>query len=75
METSTAGVVEISVMGGDDYKLDFVKDKTVGEYLNDAGIDVADGQSVSLNGEKISDFSQMVSPEGQIVVASQVANG
>lgn len=75
MSTSTAGVIEISVMGGDDHQVDFVKDKTVGEYLNDAGIDVGEGQSVSLNGEEIKDFGQMVSPEGQIVVASRVANG
>ncbi len=75
MSTSTAGVIEITVMGGDDHQVDFVEDKTVGDYLNEAGIDVEAGQSVSLNGEEIKDFGQVVYPEGQIVVASRVANG
>ena len=75
MSTSTVGVIEIAVMGGDDYQVDFVKDKTVGDYLEEAGIEVGEGQSVSLNGEEIDNFQEMVSPEGQIVVASRVANG
>ncbi len=75
MSTSTAGVIDIVVMGGDDYKIDFAKDKTVADYLDEAGIDIGDGQSVSLNGEEIRNLEQMVSPEGQILVASRVSNG
>ena len=75
MSTSTVGVINITVMGGDDHSIDFAKDKTVGDYLNEAGIDIGDGQSVSLNGEEIKNLDEMVSPEGQIVVASRVSNG
>lgn len=75
MSTTAAGVIEITVMGGDDYKIDFARDKTVGDYLNEAGIDIGEGESVSLNGEEVKSMEDMVSPEGQIVVASRVSNG
>lgn len=66
--------VKISVMGGDDHTVDFVEGKTISGYLKDEGIEVRDGQTVSLNGETVS-LDTVASPEVNIVVAGRSSNG
>jgi hypothetical protein len=48
---------------------------TVQYYLNAAEVEVTQDVSVSLNGEPITDFRQVVEPGSVLVVAPNISNG
>jgi hypothetical protein len=80
-QNSASEVVHVSVFGSDDVKRpSLTPGHTVGQYLSDAGFAVEKGQTVSLNGQPVTDPNNTVVESNPgtvnaIVVTSRVANG
>lgn len=75
---SVPEVVHVSAFGGDVKRSNFSAGHTVDQYLNDAGITVDQGQTVSLNGSPTTLDTVVESNPGTvnaIVVTNKVANG
>lgn len=74
-DTATPAWAQVAVLGGDVANIDVTEGKTIAQALEDAGVTVEHGQSVSVNGEMITDFEQPLQPGTVVAVVTKIRNG
>jgi len=67
--------IQVAVLGGDVSTIDFQEGLTVGQALEQAGVQVANGQVVTLNGAPVQDMDQTLEADSVLNVVGRVRNG
>lgn len=74
-EQQTNQWVQVAVLGGDVHTIDLTEPKTVNQVLGEAGLELGQGQVVTVNGAPVTDFEQTLEPNTVVNVVSAVKNG
>ena len=74
MANNDLPTVRVSVMGGESTTFDHQPGRTVGEWLQDAGVNLGKSQSVTVNGEPARETDR-VETGAIVTVASKISNG
>ena len=67
--------VQVTVLGGDVHNIDVGEGKTVAQALEEAGITVQDGQSITVNGRPVTNTDQALEAGTVISVVGKIRNG
>ena len=67
--------VQVTVLGGDVHNIDVTEGKTIAQALEEAGITVQGGQSITVNGRPVTDTNQALEAGTVISVVGKIRNG
>jgi hypothetical protein len=71
----TPNWVQVTVLGGDVHNIDVTEGKTIAQALQEAGITVEKGQSITVNGQPVTDTNQALEAGTVVSVVRKLRNG